>query len=155
MSHRKFITVAISALFILTLFHSKVVFAQDANGSASADGQASGLSGTRKQIAIIIFSGLAGGILGLSTLSFYGRPQDHLSNIALGFAVGIISGTIYTSYKAATRPYETFDTNSASTGDLWYQSVPFNGDVSMAKSRAQLESNSVELPLFSYGWTFN
>ncbi len=62
-------------------------------------------SGPRKQLATIVFSGLAGAVLGLSTLSFYARPQDKLSNIAVGFAIGIISGTVYTTYKTATRPY--------------------------------------------------
>ena len=58
--------------------------------------------GPRKQVAVIIFSGLAGAILGLSTLSFYGRPQDKLANIPVGAAVGIIVGTTYSTYKAAT-----------------------------------------------------
>ncbi|MCB9027296.1 MAG: hypothetical protein H6625_13325 [Bdellovibrionaceae bacterium] len=62
-------------------------------------------SGPRKQLATIVFSGLAGAVLGLSTLSFHGRPQDKLSNIAVGFAIGIIAGTIYTTYKQATQPY--------------------------------------------------
>ncbi|NQZ01406.1 MAG: hypothetical protein HRT45_12150 [Bdellovibrionales bacterium] len=68
-------------------------------------------SGPRKQLAVIVFAGLAGAILGLSTLSFYGRPQDHLSNIAVGFAVGIIVGTSYTTYKAATQPYEFYNSD--------------------------------------------
>lgn len=61
-------------------------------------------SGTRKQMATIIFSGLAGAVLGLSTLSFYGRPQDKLQNIAVAAAVGIIIGASYTTYKTATTP---------------------------------------------------
>ncbi|MCB0361124.1 MAG: hypothetical protein KDD35_00290 [Bdellovibrionales bacterium] len=65
--------------------------------------------GPRKQMATIIFAGLAGAILGLSTLSFYGRPQDKLPNIGMGLAVGIISGTIYTTYLAATRPRTYFE----------------------------------------------
>jgi hypothetical protein len=64
------------------------------------------LTGTRKQVATIIFAGLAGAILGLSTLSFYGKPQEELSNIAVGFAVGIIGGVAYTSYNIARSPYE-------------------------------------------------
>lgn len=63
------------------------------------------VGGPRKQLATIVFSGLGGAVLGLSTLSFYGRPQDKLSNIAVGFAIGIITGTIYTTYKQATQPY--------------------------------------------------
>lgn len=66
--------------------------------------------GPRKQLATIIFSGLAGAILGLSTLSFYGRPQDKLSNIAIGFAVGIIAGTVYTTYQTATKPKTYYET---------------------------------------------
>lgn len=67
------------------------------------------LRGTRKQLATIIFAGLAGAVLGLSTLSFHGRPQEHLSNIAIGFAVGTIAGTVYTTYKATTSPREFYD----------------------------------------------
>jgi uncharacterized membrane protein YebE (DUF533 family) len=70
------------------------------------------LSGTRKQLATIVFAGLAGAILGLSTLSFHGRPQDHLSSIAVGFAFGVIGGATYTTYKAATHPYEAYDVAS-------------------------------------------
>jgi hypothetical protein len=74
---------------------------------ASPAGYAQGatkISGPRKQLATIIFSGLAGAVLGLSTLSFYGRPQDRLANVPIGFAVGVIVGTGYTTYKAATSP---------------------------------------------------
>jgi hypothetical protein len=41
--------------------------------------------------------GLAGGALGLSTLSFYGRPQDKLSHIPVGMALGIFIGAIYST----------------------------------------------------------
>lgn len=83
-------------------------FAQAVGPSAGAEEKAE-LSGTRKQLATIVFAGLAGAIFGLSTLSFYGRPQDHLSNIAIGFALGVIGGASYTTYKAATQPYDAFD----------------------------------------------
>lgn len=73
------------------------------------------LSGTRKQLATIVFAGLAGAILGLSTLSFYGRPQENLSNIAFGFAFGIIGGTIFTTYKAATQPFDAYDLSNQIT----------------------------------------
>jgi hypothetical protein len=60
------------------------------------------VSGPRRQLATIIFSGLGGAVLGLSTLSFYGRPQEHLANIAIGFAFGVIAGTVLVTYKSAT-----------------------------------------------------
>jgi len=65
--------------------------------------------GPRKQLATIVFAGLGGAVLGLSTLSFYSRPQEKLSNIGIGAAVGIIVGTAYTTYQAATRPYGALD----------------------------------------------
>ncbi len=64
--------------------------------------------GPRRHLANIVFAGLAGAVLGLSTLSFYGRPQDRLSNIAVGFAVGVIAGTLYSTYKAAAEPREFY-----------------------------------------------
>lgn len=64
--------------------------------------------GPRKHLANIVFAGLAGAVLGLSTLSFYGRPQDRLSNIAVGFAIGVIGGTMFSTYKAAAEPREFY-----------------------------------------------
>ena len=67
--------------------------------------------GPRKQLTTIVFSGLAGAILGLSTLSFYGRPQEKLSNIAIGFAFGVIIGATYTTFQAATNPRDFYGEN--------------------------------------------
>ncbi len=99
-------------------------FAIMASGSSSMaqndDNQTSGRSaGPRKQIATIIFAGLAGGVLGLSTLSFYGRPQDKLANVPMGVGLGVIIGTIYTTFRAASAPrefLETGDNGGWSTG---------------------------------------
>lgn len=55
----------------------------------------------RRGLAKIIFAGLGGAVLGLSTLSFYGEPQEHLNNISVGFAAGIIIGTGFAAYDAA------------------------------------------------------
>jgi hypothetical protein len=82
-------------------------FAQSAS-SAPAEKSEHQVGGPRRQLATIIFAGLGGAVLGLSTLSFYGRPQDKLSNIAIGFAVGVISGTVLVTYKAATNPSEFY-----------------------------------------------
>jgi hypothetical protein len=89
-------------IFSLTVLPD-VSFAQKAGGSNSEK-----VSGPKKQLSTIVFAGVAGAILGLSTLSFYGRPQDKLSNIAVGFAIGVISGAIYTTYNAATKPRDFY-----------------------------------------------
>ncbi len=92
-----------------------------AQQNRAATASSSEMSGTRKQIATIIFSGLAGFTLGLSTLSFYGRPQDKMANLGIGTAIGIIAGTIYTTYQAATAPYDNYQvlrTNFNDEADL-------------------------------------
>lgn len=82
----------------LSMFLSTQVFAQT---NTTEEKQK---TGPRRQLATIVFMGLGGAVLGLSTLSFYGRPQDHLSNIAIGFAVGVIAGTVVVTYSTASKP---------------------------------------------------
>lgn len=88
--------------FALLLLFSCLSQAQVPQQKSNANG------GPRQQLATIIFAGLGGAVLGLSTLSFYGRPQEKLSNIAVGFAIGIIAGATYTTYKAATDPLDRY-----------------------------------------------
>jgi hypothetical protein len=78
------------------------------------------VTGPRKQLATIIFAGLAGAVLGLSTLSFYGRPQDKLSNIGVGAAIGVIIGAGYTTYTAATQPRQLYGQTEP---ELWLPQV--------------------------------
>lgn len=54
----------------------------------------------KSQVAKIILSGLGGAILGVSTLSFYDKPQDHLSNAVIGGALGVALGSIYVTQES-------------------------------------------------------
>lgn len=49
----------------------------------------------KSQVAKILLSSLGGAVLGISTLSFYDRPQDHLANVAIGGTIGAMVGSIY------------------------------------------------------------
>ena len=89
-----------------------------APGGSSAKSRAS--RGPQKQVATIVISGLAGAMLGMSTLSFYGRPQDNMANIAIGFALGVIIGTTYTTYQATTKTRE-FYRGGGSESEAWRQ----------------------------------
>lgn len=86
-----------------------------------ASAQETTYSGPKRQMATIIYAGLGGAVLGLSTLSFYGRPQDHLSNIAIGFGLGVITGTVVMTYRAATNPKDFYGENLVPEGEkiLW------------------------------------
>ncbi len=97
----------ITAIFIcisLALSFSAPAYGQRADDKAGQNAT----QGPRRHLANIVFAGLAGAVLGLSTLSFYGRPQDRLSNIAVGFAIGVIGGTMFSTYKAAAEPREFY-----------------------------------------------
>ncbi|MBX9766299.1 MAG: hypothetical protein K2X47_03430 [Bdellovibrionales bacterium] len=103
--------------------------------TSETDANANPSNSTRRQVATIIMAGLGGAILGLSTLSFYGRPQDNLSNIAMGFGVGIIGGVIFVTYKAATNPREFYGTRKEAAV-LWEDPV---GPVALAPSRLGIQ----------------
>lgn len=137
----------IVALMLLFPVHPLSAWAQTPNNNSANS------FGPRKQIATIIFSGLAGAILGLSTLSFYGRPQDKLSNIGAGLAIGIIVGTGYTSYLAATRPKSYFDSSFIpqwEEEEKMTQKYAFHHDPSF-QQKTFLEKSA---PLFRFNWDF-
>lgn len=136
----RLVSLVVAGVLCLSL-GAPVAVAQYPNGNNS---QQSTAIGPRKQLATIIFSGLAGAILGLSTLSFYGRPQDKLSNIAIGFAVGIISGTVYTTYQAATKPKTYFETMLPQT-EL---------EQIMVSQSAVLPQNSLSQVQLKWEWDF-
>ncbi len=94
----------------LSFFVGATSFAQGPTPPAGQSEEKTKANGPRKQLATIIFAGLGGAVLGLSTLSFYGRPQDNLSNIAVGFALGVITGTVLVTFRAATNPAEFYGT---------------------------------------------
>ncbi len=133
--------VTISLVAILALASASVPSAW----CQGADAQGELLSqGPKRHISTIVFAGLAGAIMGLSTLSFYGRPQDKLNNIAMGFAVGVIGGAMFTTYKAATEPKDFYgmDRHDRSAAPLAWQEP-------VTPEEAQLEE-----PRVSYSFTF-
>lgn len=68
----------------------------------------------KRNVATVFFSTLGGAVLGLSTLSFYGEPQEHTDNITLGAALGMVAGVGYLSYqsqKPLSQSYEYSDFN--------------------------------------------
>ncbi len=115
--------------------------AQTSSGSSSA-GETRSTGGPRRQLAMIIFAGLGGAVLGLSTLSFYGRPQDNLQNIAIGFAGGVIVGTTFVTYRAATNPSEFYGTR------------PQNEDEVQITNRAKAETAPLRTPTFAMTFDF-
>ena len=126
------------------IFSSRPLLAQEAEES-----QANVVEkyGPRRQISTIVYMGLAGAVLGLSTLSFYGRPQDKLTNIPIGFGLGVVIGTVYMTYQAATNPNE------------FYRETQIDYQPNFkAEKKADLLASDLyvkkESPSFYYHWTF-
>lgn len=61
----------------------------------NADGATATPNPIRRSVATVMFAGLSGAVLGLSTLSFYGEPQEHINNIWIGLALGTMAGGVY------------------------------------------------------------
>lgn len=55
----------------------------------------------KRQVATVLFSTLGGAVLGLSTLPFYGEPQEHTDNISVGALLGFVVGAGYVAYSAS------------------------------------------------------
>ncbi len=126
---------------IVSILLALMIFLQ----STPAMAQAGNLStqGAKKRINYIVVAGLGGAVLGLSTLSFYGRPQDKLSNIAIGFAFGIIAGTIMTTYQAASDPKDFYGLKKDSA-EIWA--------LDMSQQRIQHEFPSQFAPSFRFSF---
>lgn len=76
-------------LIVFSCFHASVSSAQQNSRNV------------KRGVATVLFSTLGGAILGLSTLSFYGEPQEHTDNIMTGALVGLIAGSGYLLYSTS------------------------------------------------------
>ncbi|MEX0798799.1 MAG: hypothetical protein WD025_05115 [Bacteriovoracaceae bacterium] len=61
------------------------------------------VSESKNDLLVVVSGGLAGAILGLSTLSFVEEPKEHTRNILVGASVGIIAGVGYVAFSQANK----------------------------------------------------
>lgn len=87
-------------LAVLVLFTSQASFSQTDRT-------------VKRNIATVLFASLGGAVLGLSTLSFYGEPQEHTENITLGALVGFVSGVGYVVYDSSRPTSPSYDYSQA------------------------------------------
>lgn len=80
--------------FVCSFFCLSSAFAQ-------ASYQNESLRSWKRGTAIVMFSGLAGGVLGLSTLSFYGNPEEHTENVTTGALLGMLGGASYLLWESS------------------------------------------------------
>lgn len=85
-------------LLVILFLTSTSVVAQQQNSNTNSG------KGLRRSVAAAMFSTIGGAVLGLSTLSFYGKPQEHTGNITMGALIGLVVGVGYMSYDANRAP---------------------------------------------------
>lgn len=86
----------IIALILLTSF-CLPAFAQDEKAANQL------VDNTKNDLLLVIGGGLAGAILGLSTLSFVEEPKKHTRNILVGASIGIIAGVAFVAFNQANK----------------------------------------------------
>ena len=84
---------------------------------SQAQSSSTSMVGYKRKIATVMFAGLGGAVLGLSTLSFYGEPEEHIGNIWAGLAVGLIGGAVFVSM-------DSMNTNSTDYGKIQWPQNP-------------------------------
>ena len=57
----------------------------------------------RNTMGTVLIAGLVGGVLGLSTLSFYDKPQDHIKNIFFGAGGMMLVAAVLTTADVAEK----------------------------------------------------
>lgn len=90
----------IALVLVLLAFVVPSSYAQEA--AAGAESSESVGFDAKGAFSKILIAGLVGGILGLSTLSFYEKPNDHLRNITLGAGAAMIGTALYMTLSLAS-----------------------------------------------------
>jgi hypothetical protein len=101
-----------------------------------------------RDFSIVLGTGAAGAVIGLSTLSFVDEPSKHFKNVAVGGAIGIVFGVGYVIFSQASRSTSTIG-----------QVTPMNQDkfISMSKkefSDYKIAQNYFQVPSFTYQFSF-
>lgn len=92
-----------SIVLIVCLLTHSLLYSQQGTGGAQAGDIA---EETKNDLLAVVAGGVAGAILGLSTLSFVEEPKEHTRNILIGASIGIIAGVGYVGYKQANKSRE-------------------------------------------------
>lgn len=107
-------------MFLKNLVLSLVVMAITSS-TVFAQGTTEDLEGlvtdTKNDLLVVVGGGLAGAVLGLSTLSFVEEPKKHTRNIIVGASIGIIIGVAYVAMSQATRSQEMIYGEQASLSE--------------------------------------
>jgi hypothetical protein len=98
--------------FILSLLCLAVFTFNPQKSFAQGEGTDDIFAQSMNDIITVGACGGIGAVLGLSTLSFVDEPGDHLKNIVVGGAIGIIIGVGVVAYKQANVSKDVYQNNA-------------------------------------------
>lgn len=138
---KKLLTFFITAVILINPHQLR---AQDSAGSGSF------VDESILDLGIVLGAGAAGAILGLSTLSFVETPKDHLKNIAIGGAIGIVVGVGIVVFSQASRS-QTVIVGDAAT-PLTPEAVESLARLDFSKQK--IAENYLQSPALGFNFTF-
>lgn len=97
----------IRRIFLVFISCTSIVLSPMAMAQGGGDDDILGQS--MGDLIIVAGAGAGGAILGLSTLSFVEEPSEHLKNVLIGGAIGIIVGVGVVAYKQATKSHDVYN----------------------------------------------
>lgn len=93
----------------------------------------------KNDLLIVVGGGLAGAVLGLSTLSFVEEPKDHTNNIVVGAAIGVIAGVAFVAFNQANQSKQLI---LGPQDEALYDPKEFNTSRRLAWHNDQVDLNS-------------
>ena len=117
--------------------------------SAQSNDTESGLlDDSLADLSLVLGAGIAGAVIGLSTLSFVDKPSDHMKNISIGGAVGIVLGVGIAIANQASKSQTVIT-----------QSTPIDSNLSESLARLdfsnqKIAKNYLVMPTVGYNFSF-
>lgn len=135
-------------IFITLCVLVNIVFSQ---AMAQENGDDNFAQESIKDISTVAGLGAGGAILGLSTLSFVEEPGDHLKNIVVGGAIGIIIGVGVVAWSQANKSRDLYETNVLNYKNF---STDERKSWHTANNKNYHNSNTLKAPRIQYKITF-
>ena len=102
---------------------------------------------------IVAGGGIGGAVIGLSTLSFVEEPGDHLKNILVGAALGVMAGVAFVGYSTANKGRDLYYEGGSNLLNKQFQT---KGRIAWHKKEfgKNTFSSKRELPFFMWSSSF-
>ncbi|ATH08796.1 hypothetical protein BIY24_12815 [Halobacteriovorax marinus] len=123
-----------------------------APSAMAQEGESSILQESVGDLTTVAAIGLGGAILGLSTLSFTEEPKDHLKNILVGGAIGIIAGVGIVAWQQATKSKGVIESHGMNSSEEFSTARRVAWQKSQIQKKFQSQAKSI--PTFSYNFSF-